>query len=91
MIRFKLEDENNNKEYSIDIKFDNIEEFDNWANSSVSFEEFLDQMEEIHGVHDATGGVDDDGVEYVGYSSYEIEDFDTAIEMWENFFRIHKK
>jgi antibiotic biosynthesis monooxygenase (ABM) superfamily enzyme len=92
MIRFKLQDENNNyKEYSIDIKFDSIEEFDNWVDSSVSFEEFMDQMETTIGVHDTTGGVDDDGIEYVGYHSYEIEDFDAAIEMWENFFRIHNK
>jgi antibiotic biosynthesis monooxygenase (ABM) superfamily enzyme len=45
MIRFKLQDENNNyKEYSIDIKFDSIEEFDNWVDSSVSFEAREDYM-----------------------------------------------
>ena len=95
MIRFKLQDENNNyKEYSIDINFNSIEDFDKWTYTNNSFKEFMDQMETGHdkwnGIHDTTAGVDDDGIEYVGYHSYEIQDFDTAIEMWENFFRIHR-
>lgn len=34
------------------------------------------------GVHDNRGGVNNDYVEWIGYSSYEIKDFLTALEKW---------
>jgi hypothetical protein len=92
MIRFKLEDENNNyKSYSIEIDFEDGEDFDDWTYDNKDFEDFMEQMETGHnnwnGVHDGSGGIDDDGVEYVSFSSYEIQDFNTAIKLWEDFFR----
>ena len=96
MIRFKLEDENNNyKQYSIEIDFVDGEEFDDWSYDNKDFEDFMEQMETGHdkwnGVHDGSGGVDNDGVEYVSFSSYEIQDFNTAIKLWEDFFKKQNK
>jgi hypothetical protein len=92
MINFKLEDENNNyKSYNIEIDFEDVEDFDDWAYDNKDFEDFIEQMETGHdkwnGVHDGSGGINDDGVEYVSFSSYEIQDFNTAIKLWEDFFR----
>ena len=92
MVRFKLEDENNNyKSYSIEIDFEDGEDFDDWTYDNKDFEDFMEQMEtgydNWNGVHDGSGGIDDDGVEYVSFSSYEIKDFKTAIKLWEDFFR----
>lgn len=96
MIRFKLEDENNNyKAYSIEIDFEDGEDFDDWTYKSKDFEDFMLEMETGHykwnGVHDGTGGVDDDNIEYVSFSSYEIQDFNTAIKLWEDFFKKQNK
>ena len=92
MIRFKLEDENNNyRSYSIEIDFEDGEDFDDWTYDNKDFVDFMEQMETGHdnwnGVHDGSGGIDDDGVEYVSFSSYEIQDFNTAIKLWKDFFR----
>ena len=38
------------------------------------------------GVHDGSGGE-----KWFGYSSYEIEDFNTAIKMWFDFFKENNK
>ena len=70
MIRFKLEDENNNyKQYSIEIDFVDGEEFDDWSYDNKDFEDFMEQMETGHdkwnGVHEGCGGVDNGGEEYV--------------------------
>lgn len=102
MIQFKLFDENNEDEngdyieYSIDIDFEDMEEFDDWSDSSIfdknvtKFELFMDDMEignaEYCGVHDYCGGAD-----YVGFSSYEIANFPAAIEKWKEFFRNENK
>ena len=94
MIRFKLEDENSeNEDYvkcNIELNFKDGMEFDEWCDNS-EFEKFMDQMEcgsePWCGVHDGSGGEDDDGIEYVSYSSYEIQDFDTATEKWREFFK----
>jgi len=96
MLRFKLFDENHrNKEYSIDLNFKDDNEYIDWMASEPSFDAFMKKMETSRapwaGVHDGTGGNDKDGVEYFGFSSYEIKDFDTAISMWEDFFRKHGK
>ena len=39
------------------------------------------------GVHDGGTGREEDGEEYWCYSSYEIKDFNTAIEKWSDFFK----
>jgi hypothetical protein len=93
MIRFKLEDENNEyKEYSINIDFESVEDFDNFTYEDSDFELFMEKMEcgeeDYCGVHDITGGIDEDGIEWVGYQSYEIKNFNKAIQKWEKFFKI---
>lgn len=91
MIRFKLEDTENEKEYSIELDFKDFEDFDDWADDNPIYDEFMYEMETGHnewnGVHDGSGGTDDDGIEYISFNSYEIKDFETAIKMWEDFFR----
>jgi hypothetical protein len=96
MIQFKLFDENNTDvngysiEYSIDIDFKDVEEFDNKFGADPftpsEFDIFMDSMEtgdeDYCGIHDYCGDED-----YVGFSSYEIENFPAAIEKWKEFFR----
>lgn len=96
MIRFKLEDENNNyKPYVIEIDFEDGEDFEDWSYDNQDFENFMNDMETGHnkwnGVHDGSGGIDDDGMEYVSFSSYEIQDFHTAIKLWGDFFKAKNK
>lgn len=101
MLRFKLIDENDefteeeNTPYVLDLNFKDDEDFQDWADANPSFDTFMEKMETSNapwsGVHDGTGGTDDDGVDYIGFSSYEIEDFPKAISMWEDFFRKHGK
>ena len=83
---FKLLDENNNyKEYTIELKFESVDDFLEWHYDDADFEAFMDKMECDHadyaGVHDGTG--EDD---WFGYSSYEIQNFTLAISMWKDFF-----
>ena len=95
MIRFKLHDEHSSKqyEYYFEIDFIDGEDFIEWSDED--FDMFMEQMEcgqyKWCGVHDGTGGIDDDGVEWFGYSSYEIKDFSTALEKWKEFFKIKNK
>lgn len=96
MIRFKLNDENSDKDYkySFEIDFENLDEFDEWEYPS-GFELFMEKMEcgrdAWCGVHDFGGGRDKDGTEWIGYSSYEIKDFPTALEKWKEFFKSKNK
>ena len=98
MIRFRLEDENNKdengnfKSYTIDLDFKNGEDIGDWCcDEDSGFEIFMDKMEcgsdPWCGVHDGGGSEDPDGVYVEEYMSYEIEDFDTAIKLWEDYFR----
>ena len=92
MIRFKLQDENHDdKEYVIDLNFKNEDEYLDFMDEDIDFDTFMEKMEcgrhKWCGVHDGTGGADDDGVEWFGYHSYEIRDFNAAIEKWKEFFR----
>lgn len=68
------------KEYNKFALYDEVEDY----------EKFMEEMEcgnhSYCGVHDCNGDVDDDGVVWEGYSSYEIEDYDKAIEKWREFF-----
>lgn len=96
MIKFKLIDENNaDKSYTINIDFIDDVSFDDWCDSNDAFDNFMLEMETGHdkwnGVHDGSSDIDDDGIICIIYSSYEIEDFTTAIEMWKNFFKKHGK
>jgi len=91
LLNFNLFDENNNKKYTISLNFEDTEAFFNWIESKNSdFEIFMHKMETGNnlccGIHDYTGGFEN-GVEYVGYSSYEIEDFKCAINKWKIFFQ----
>jgi hypothetical protein len=91
---FHLIDENTRKRYYFQTTFESDEEFDDFTYSS-EFEQFMDMMEcgtknglePWSGVHDVDGEV---GFP-IGYSSYEIKDFDTAIKMWFDFFEKHGK
>lgn len=90
-MKFKLLDETDNyKEYSFEVDL-SYDEFDDWADGDPDFDDFMEKMEcsdaSYAGVHDATGGVDEDGSEWIGYNSYEIEDFPLALSMWKEFFK----
>jgi len=102
MIKFKLIDENNIDkngwclEYPIILNFENLDDFFNFQYNDKDFEDFMNFMEsgknkqnEIPwwGIHDGGAGTDDDGIEYISFSSYEIEDFNTSIEKWKLFFK----
>jgi hypothetical protein len=94
MIKFKLIDESildsnghtdfNNEDYCLKLNFKNYDEFDEFTYDDPDFELFLmDKMESEYGVHDFCG----DGDDYVGYSSYEIQDFNEAINKWREFWK----
>lgn len=95
MYRFKLfneyeeEEYSSKNKYSIDLDFNTDLEFVNWLDKD--FDDFMCNMETGQGtecgVHDGTGGTDEDGIEWTGYSSYEIKDFDLAIKKWKEFFK----
>lgn len=103
MIKFRLTDENaedngTQESFDIELKFKNGEKFDDWCEEDPDFQDFMDDMESgknglnpWNGVHDGSGGVDNDGIEYVEFTSYEIEDFYTAIKKWEEFFKQKNK
>jgi hypothetical protein len=96
MIRFKLLDENDNyKEYVIELDFENSDDFFDFIDTDEDYDDFMHEMECGHnpwcGVHDGTGGIDKDGTEWDGFHSYEIKDFDAAIERWSNFFKNKKR
>ena len=96
MIKFKLIDENDfDKEYIIELNFVNSEDFDNWTSETSQFDDFMLEMEateaEWSGVHDASGGVDEDNIEYISFYSYEIRDFTSAIDKWKVFFQNNNK
>jgi len=100
MIRFKLFDETSGidydeQKYIINLNFADSDEFNEFAAQESDFDNFMEKMESGDkpwcGVHDFDGSTDDDGIEYVGFSSYEIQDFDTALQKWYNFFDKHKK
>ena len=95
MIRFKLQDENDEyKEYSLNLDFSSSDDYYDWEFDEDHFQAFMEKMEcddeNYAGVHDGTGGVDEDGVEWIGYHSYEIKDFPLAISMWKDFFKSQK-
>lgn len=83
-MKFFLESEIDNSRYEIEISL-TLEEMENYYDCD-KFQSFMEKMEtEPHpwcGVHDAAGGLDE-----WGYSSYEIQDFKTAIKMWEHYFK----
>jgi hypothetical protein len=96
MIRFKLLDEKDNyKEYVIELDFVDSDDLLDFMDTDDDYIGFMEQMECGHdswcGVHDGTGGTDKDGIEWFGFSSYEIEDFNTAIKKWIDFFKKKKR
>jgi hypothetical protein len=96
MIIFKLIDENKpnpqgyndytNNDWTLKLDFKDFDEFDEFTYDDQDYEVFMDEMEcGSHpwcGVHDYFG---DEGC--IGFSSYEIKDFKTAIKKWEEFFK----
>ena len=96
MILFKLINENNNdKEYSIKLNFLNSDEYYDFIDEDRDYEIFMEKMEcgkdDCCGVHDFSGSVDDVGGEWIGFTSYEIKDFDKAIEKWSKFWNSKEK
>ena len=90
-MKFFLTDENSEKNKTPDcywfyVDFSNQDDLSDFTYDDSNFELFMDKMETSHekwaGVHDVSGGENE-----WGYSSYEIEDFETAIKMWFNFFK----
>lgn len=86
---FVLQDENNdNKSYCFLTNV--VDDSDDDFLESEIFEDFMEKMETTNakwsGVHDGSGGE-----KWFGYSSYEIEDFNTAIKMWFDFFKENNK
>jgi len=93
-MKFKLYDENNDIYYSIDTNFVDVDDFLDWIQSDIDFQPFMDKMETGHddycGVHDGGNGYDD-GVEFWCFSSYEIKNFNRAIQKWKEFFKSKNK
>jgi hypothetical protein len=100
MMQFRLVDENNLLEngstdfsddrYSFITKFKNFDEFDEFTCDDPDYELFMDKMEcddeDWCGVHDFCGDE-----HWIGFSSYEIKDFETAITKWKEFFESKNK
>lgn len=96
MIIFKLIDEKKpnsqgyndytNNDYILKLNFKNLDEFDEFTYDDPDYEIFMDEMEcgsdPWCGVHDYWGDAD-----CFGFSSYEIEDFNAALEKWKEFFK----
>jgi len=88
VIRFKLIDENTEKEYTFELDFKNADEYCNWFKTvEDEFDNFTSKMEEEYGIHDIHGGIDNDGIYYDGFMSYEIESnkFPEVLEKWKVF------
>ena len=91
MLKFRLIDENTYKSYGFNLNMTE-REFDDFIEYEIpnEYDEFIEKMETSgeswSGVHDFDGEPNE-----VGYSSYEIEDFDTAIKMWFDFFKQYDK
>jgi hypothetical protein len=95
-MKFKLHDQNSDSyKGEINLDFNSIDDFLDWTYPNDKFEKFMDHMETGHedycGVHDGGDDIEDDGEEIWMYSSYEIKNFEKAIEKWEEFFRINGK
>jgi hypothetical protein len=90
MIKFKMVDEDGKKEFSIKLSFQSVEEFDDYSDDDQDYEDFLSDME--NGSADYCGtlipidGVDEDGTEWIGYTSLEVENFEKATEKFKRFF-----
>jgi len=93
-MKFKLYDENSDIYYSIDTNFVDVDDFLDWIQSDDDFQPFMDNMETGYddwcGIHDGGNGYDGD-VEFWQYSSYEIKDYNQAIQKWEEFFKSKNK
>lgn len=90
MIKFVLTKEETEESFYLDLNFKNSEEFFEFCENDSSYDKFVDKMETgddtWNGILDFYGFTDKSGIEYVGYSSYEIEDFDTAFNKWKDYF-----
>jgi len=90
MIKFKMVDVDGEKEFSVNLNFQNVEEFDDYSDDDQEFEDLLDKME--NGSADYCGalvdadGVDEDGTEWVGYTSVDVENFESALEKFKEYF-----
>jgi hypothetical protein len=86
---FVLQDEND-LYLSYCFKTNIIDEFDDMFLESSDFDVFMDMMETNYasyaGVHGRIGGE-----KWFGFSSYEIKNFNIAIQMWYDFFKKHNK
>jgi hypothetical protein len=91
-MKFKLIDESvldsnghvdyDNEDYCLEIDFKDFEEFDEFTYDDSDFEIFMENMDTTHGVHDFVGG---EG--WIGFSSYEIEDFNAVTKQWMEFWK----
>lgn len=92
MLKFNLHSELDQKDHFLNTTFDSADEFFDWADDD--YDEFVDKMEtsreDWSGVHDLACG-DKDGVEFVGYSSYEIKNFEAALDKWREYFKSRGK
>jgi len=92
MLKFVLHNELDKKDHFLYTSFDGVDEFFDWLDDD--YDEFVEKMEtsreDWSGVHDLACG-DKDGVEFVGYSSYEIKNFEAALDKWREYFKSRGK
>lgn len=93
MIRFKFfkEDILDNT-YVLSLNFKDREDFFKWCNENNNFELFLESIKEgLYSwcdINYITSGIDNEGIEYVGFKSYDIKDFQLAFQNSEQFFNL---
>lgn len=96
MLEFRLYDENLDKyTRGLFLDFYSFDDFDDWSWQDTDYRVLMDYMEtgkdSCCGVHDGGNAYDDNGKEIFIYSSYEIKDFEMAINKWEQFFKSKNK
>ena len=87
-VLFVLIDENkNDKSYCFETNIDDLDDVFLESDELYNFRDIMETADKKwSGVHDGTGGEN-----WIGYSSYEIRDFDTAIKKWYDFFKLNNK
>ena len=97
MIKFKLIEENTplGSNYVISLDFNGHQDLFDWWNENNNFQSFMEEMKDsLHfwfDINYITTGIDNDGIEYVGLKSYEIKDFQLAIDSCNRFFQNNNK
>jgi hypothetical protein len=92
MLKFNLHNELDKKDHFLNTTFDSVDEFMDWMDED--YDKFVDEMEtsreDWSGVHDFTSKYEN-GVAFVGYSSYEIKNFEAALNKWKEYFKSRGK